>query len=158
MDGRLLGEEEVGTIQGQVTVDLVCGDLVITLGAVLAAGVHHHLGAQDVGLQEDLRGLDGAVHVGLGSEVHHRVRLLLLEDLIDGVPVTDVHLIEGKVGVLQRLLQRGEVARIGQGVQTDDPILGMVFQLKVDEVRTDEAGAAGQKNGHSSLLGIVTKG
>ena len=144
MDRRFLGEEEVGPIQRQIAVDLIGRNLVITLGAVLAAGVHHHLRAQNIGLQEDLRGLDGAVHMGFGGKVHHRVRLLMLEDLIDRSPVADVHLVEFEVGVLQRLLQGGEIARVGQCIQTDDPILGVVFQFKVDEVCADEAGAAGQ--------------
>ena len=82
--------------------------------------------------------------MGLRGKVHHRVGLLLLENFIDGRPVADVHLVERKVGVLQGLLQGGEVARVGQGVQADDPILGMVFQLEVDEVGADEARAAGQ--------------
>ena len=82
MNGCLLSKEQVGAIQGQVTVHFVGGDLVVALDAVLAAGVHQHLGAQDVGLQEDLGILDGAVHVALGGEVHHHIGFFFLEELI----------------------------------------------------------------------------
>ena len=147
----LLGEEKVGSVKRKIAVDFIGGNLMITLDAVLAAGVHHSGGAHDIGLQEHAGILDGAVHVGLGGKVHHRVRLLMLEDLIDRSPVADVHLVEFEVGVLQSLLQRGEIACVGQRIQTDDPILGVVFQFKVDEVCADEAGAAGQKYGHFHL-------
>ena len=72
----------------------------VTLDAVLATGVHHHCGALDVGIQEDLRVLDGAVYVALCREVHHDVRVLLLKEFVDGLAVTDVDLAEAKVRVL----------------------------------------------------------
>ena len=72
----------------------------ITLDAVLAAGVHHHCGTLDVGVQEDLRVLDGAVYVALCREVHHDVRVLLLKELVDGFAIADVDLAEAEVRVL----------------------------------------------------------
>ena len=55
MDGRFFCKEKIGTIQRKVAVDLIGGDLVIALYTELTAGVHHHLGAQDVGLEKGLQ-------------------------------------------------------------------------------------------------------
>ena len=72
----------------------------ITLNAVFAAGIHHDCGALDVGVQKDLRILDGAVYVALCCEVHHDVRMLLLKEFVDGFAVADVDLAEAEVRVL----------------------------------------------------------
>ena len=71
----------------------------VTFDAVLAAGIHHHCGTLDVGIQEDLRILNGAVYVALGSEVHHDIRVLLLKELVNGFAVADVDLTETEVRI-----------------------------------------------------------
>ena len=48
----LLREEQIRPVQGQVAVDLVSGDLMIALHAVLPAGVQQHLSTHDVGFQK----------------------------------------------------------------------------------------------------------
>ena len=127
VDGGLLGEEQVRPVQGQVAVDLIGGHLVIALNAVLPAGVHHHGGAQDVGLEEYLRVLDGAVHMALRREVDHHVGVLLLKELVDGLPVTDVGFTEAEIGVLHGLFQGGQIARIGQAVHTHHPVFRVML-------------------------------
>ena len=67
MNRGLLGEEQIRSVQGQIAVNLIGGNLVITGDAVLAAGIHQHLSAQNVGLQEDLGILDGAVNMALSG-------------------------------------------------------------------------------------------
>lgn len=69
MDRGILIEEEVRTVQGQVAVDLIGGDMMIPLDAVLPAGVHQNGGADDIGLKEDRRIFDGTVHMGLRREI-----------------------------------------------------------------------------------------
>ena len=69
VDGGIFCEEQVRPVQGQVAVHLVGGDLVVADVAVLPAGVQQHLGAHDVGLQEDGRVLNAPVYVALGGEV-----------------------------------------------------------------------------------------
>ena len=154
VDGGLLGEEQVGPVQRQVAVDLVGGHLVIPLDAILPAGVHHHGGAQDVGLEEYLRVLNGAVHMALRRKVDHHVGVLLLKELVDGLPVTDVDLAEAEIGVLHGPFQGGQVARIGQAVHAHHPVLRVSFKQIVNEVAADKAGTAGHNNGHSVLLRI----
>ena len=72
----------------------------VTFDAVLAAGIHHHCGTLDVGIQEDLRILDGAVYMALCCEIYHDIRVLLFKELIDGLAVADVDLAETEVRVL----------------------------------------------------------
>src|SRR5699024_1425658 len=62
MDGSLLREEQIRAVQRQVAVHLIGGNLVISLDAVFAAGVHQHGSTLDVGVQKYLRIFDGTVH------------------------------------------------------------------------------------------------
>ena len=155
VDGGLLGEEEVGPVKGQVAVDFVRGDLVVALYAVFTAGVHHDGGSDDVGLEEDLRVLDGPVHMGFSGEIDDDVRLLLLEELVDSRPVTDVHADKAEVRPVHDRRQGGQVARVGQLVDADDPVLRMPVELIIYKVTADKSGAAGHDNGHSILLSVL---
>ena len=148
MDRRLLGKEQVGPVQGQVAVHLVGGHLMIALDAVFAAGVHHGGGADDVGLQKHTGVLDGAVHMALGGEVHHHVGVLLLKQLVNGLPVADIRLHEAEVGVVHHRSQGGQVSGIGQLVQAYDAVIGMLLEHMEHKVAADKAGAAGNDNGH----------
>ena len=152
VDGCLLGKEQVGTIQRQVTVHLVGGHLMVTLDAILPAGVQHDLRTQNVGLQEDLRVLDGAIHMTFGGKVHHHVGMLLLKQVVDGLAVTDVRLHETEVGLVHDAFQRGQVARIGQLVHADNAILRVLVQHIENEVAADKSGTAGDDDGHKGIF------
>ena len=148
MDRRLLSEKQVRTVQRQVTVDLVRGDLMIAGDTVLPAGIHQSRRAHDVGLQENARILDGAVHVGLRGEIHHNVRMLLLKQLIHCLPVADVCLHKAEVRLVHHRLQRGKVSRICQLVQAHDPVIRMSLHHMENKVGADKPGAAGHDNRH----------
>ena len=141
-------EEQVRPVQGQVAVHLVGGNLMEAAHAVLAAGVHEGLGAQDIGAQEQPGVVHGAVHMGLRGEVHHDVRLFLRKEGFHRLTVGDVPLDEAEVGVLHGLLQGGQVARVGQAVQADHSVLRVLFQFIVYKIAADETGAAGDDDGH----------
>ena len=147
---RLLGEEEVRPVQRQISVNLVRRDLVIAFDAVFPAGVHQHGGSDDVGLQEDRRVFDGAVHMALCRKVHHDVRMLFLKELVNGLAVADVRLAEAEIRPVHHRGQGGKIPRIGQLVHTDDPVLRMLFQHVEDEIASDKAGTAG----HNDFLHI----
>ena len=149
MDGCLLGKEQVGTVERQVAVDLIGGDLVIARDAVLAAGVHQHLRAEDIGGEKDLGILDGAVDMTLRRKVDDDIRVLLLKQPINTRTVADIELEKTELRILHHAFERREIARIGQLVQTDDPVLRMSGQHVEHKITADKAGAACYNNGHT---------
>ena len=64
--------------------------------------------------------------MALGGEVHHDVGVLLGEELVHALAVADVNLDEAEVGVIHHGRERGEVAGIGQLVEADDPVVGVL--------------------------------
>ena len=148
MDRGVLMEEEVRSVDRQISVHLIRGDLMVSLDAVLSAGIHQDRGTDDVGLQEDRRVLDGAVHVGLCCEVYDDVRLLLLEELVYALSVADVELHKAEVLFVHHRSKGRKIPRIGQGIQADDSVLRVFLELVEDEVASDESGTAGHNDGH----------
>ena len=119
------------------------------LDAVLPARVHQRLGAQNIRAQEQPRILHRAIHVALRREVHQNIGMLLLKELLHRRPVGNIGLDEAEVFMLHGLVQRRHVARIGQAVQTDNAVLRMILQLKINEIAADKAGAAGHDDRHA---------
>lgn len=148
MDGCFLGEEQVRTVQRQVAVNLVGRYLVIAPDTVFAAGVHEHLRAQDVGAQEYAGVLNGAVHVALGGKVNDDVWLFFFKQPVHGFAVADVGLDETEVRFIHHGGEGGEIARVGQLVQTHDTVARMMLQLIKDEVGSDKSGTAGYDDRH----------
>ena len=152
MDGGFLGEEQVRPVKRQVAVNFVCGNLVIPGDAELPAGVHQHLSAQNVGLQEYFGIFDGAVNVALRREVHHHIRVLFRKELANPFPVADVQLHEPKIGIFHHGSQGGQVPRVGQFVQANDPVIRVFAQHMENKVGADKSGTAGYNNRHSGFL------
>lgn len=88
----------------------------------------------------------------LRREVDDDVRLLLLEDAVDGLTVRDVRADEFEVRLLHRRLERLEIARIRQLIHADDAVSWMLLEHVVDEVRANKAGTAGHDNCHKNSL------
>jgi hypothetical protein len=125
---------------------------------VEAGAVEEAERADDVGLDERLGGIDGAVDVGLGGEVNDGVDLMLGEEAGDEGDVADVAVRENIAGVGREVGEIGGVAGVGEGVEVDelrDPFDGLragrrafFSEALADEVAADEAGAAGDKEVH----------
>ena len=120
----------------------------IAADAVLAAGIHQDGGADDIGLEEDGGVLDAAVHMAFGREVHNDVGLFLLKNAVDGLAVADVGFAEAEIVLLKDGSQGRKIARIGQLVDADDAVLGVVTHQVKNEVAADKAGTAGNDDGH----------
>ena len=118
----------------------------IALNTVLTAGVHQHLGADDIGLQENARILDGAVHMALSGKVDHDIRLLLLEKLVHGLAVADVCFHKAELRVFHGLSQCLQIAGIGQLIQADNAVLRVLLKLQIDKVSANKAGSAGDND------------
>ena len=57
--------------------------------------------------------------MGLGSQVHHRIRLMFAEHPIHLLTTADVNVLKGIPWILSDGLQRLEVPRIGELVDVD---------------------------------------
>ena len=77
-----------------------------------------------------------------------------MDDAVDGIlrdesthalVVTDVRFDEGIVGEACDILEGLQVARIGELIQADDVVLWILIGQKSDDMRADEASAAGDE-------------
>ena len=155
LDLIVLGEEEIRAVQWQVAVYLIGRNLMITLDAVLLAGVEQGYGTADVRLKEDVRVRHRTIYVRLRSEVDDDIRLLLLEELEDERTVGDVALDELVVRLALERCEGLEVTCIGQGIEADPHILRIGVDCKVHKVAADKAGATGYDIFHSEFLSWI---
>ena len=104
-------------------------------------------GAHDVGLDERLGRIDGAVDVGLGGEVDDGVDRVVGQEARDEGVVADVALREDVPRVAGEVGQVGGIAGVGERVEVDEP--GQrgagLGQALPDEIGADEAAAAGDQ-------------
>ena len=80
MNRRILMEQEVRSVKRQVTINLIGADLVETLHAILAAGIHHNSRTENIGFQEDSRIFYTSVYMAFSSKVDYDIRMLFLEN------------------------------------------------------------------------------
>ena len=99
MNGGLLCKEEVGTIEGKVSVHLIRRYLVISLYAVFSAGIHKGRSTDNICLKEDAGIFDRAVYVGFCGKVYYDVGVLFFKEPVYCLAVADVGLYEAEVGV-----------------------------------------------------------
>ena len=80
--------------------------------------------------------------MALSGQMDDAIHLFVLHQLIEGIEVADVHLDKLVVGLVLDVLQIGEVAGIGQFVEVNDVILGILVHEQAHHVTSDEACAA----------------
>ena len=119
---------------------------------ILPAGIHQHLGAQNIGPEEYTGILYGTVNVTLRRKIHHHIRVFLLKKPADTIPVTDISLYKPEVGMFHHRSQCTQITGIRQLVQADNPILRMCFQHMEDKIASDKSSAAGYNDGHKRNL------
>ncbi len=120
---------EGGISGGEGAVDLVGGDVEEAEAVfrcagegcvVLARGLEEGERSVDVGAEEGLGAVDGAIDVALCGEVHDSAGLVLCEEARDERGVTDITLNEGVVRVVVNGGEVGWVAGVGELVEIDD--------------------------------------
>ena len=111
-------------------------------------GFKQGVGAKDVGVKEITRAIDRSIDMRLGGEVHDGIWLKVGESGSHGLRLTDVGFKELVVRVVHNLIERGEVASIGQLVGIED--LMASGDEKSDEIGADESGSACDENFQSS--------
>jgi len=117
-----------------------------------AGGIEQVLRAQNVGLQEELRVFDGAVHMALGGEVHHDVDVVFLEKFVGQRAVADVAFHEEAALLVDVGGNGAKVAGVGERVEHHDAHIVVVLQQIFHVVCANEAGAARHEiSFHSSV-------
>ncbi len=86
--------------------------------------------------------------MALCRKVDDNVRFFLLKEPLNCLTVRDGLLYKTEVRFVEDGLQGGQVSCIGQAVETDNPVLRMVFHFVEDKVGADEAGSAGDDDIH----------
>ena len=76
--------------------------------------------------------------MALSSEVDDAIDLLVLNQLVEGLEVADIHLHEFVVGLALYVLEVGQVASVGQLVEVDDVVVGIFIHKKANNVRADK--------------------
>ena len=143
----------MGHLEGSI--HLVGGDLVealalVPLGEALPiglGGLEQGEGAHHIGLSEGEGVLDAAVHVALGCQMDDAVHMFFLHQLQDALKVADVHLDKLVVGLVFNVLQVGQVTGIGELIQIDNPVLGVLIDEQPYDMAADETGSAGDEEG-----------
>jgi hypothetical protein len=102
-------------------------------------------GADDVGLDELAGAVDRAVDMAFGRKVHHRIRLIFLEQLAQAGAIADALLLERVMRVAHGARQRVEIGRVGQLVNVHHPRMGVAKQMP-HHGRADEARTAGDED------------
>ncbi|CWQ22009.1 Uncharacterised protein [Neisseria meningitidis] len=102
--------------------------------------------ADDIGLDKLACRTDRAVDMAFRRQVHHGIGPVLCEYAVEFGAVANVHLLESIAGIIGNVGQRFEIARVGQFVEVDDGILGVLNDM-ADNGRADKARAAGNEDG-----------
>ena len=107
-----------------LAVDLIGGHMDEAADGVAIFGrLQQHVRAHDVVMRELERVAEGVVHVRLRREVHDRVDLLRLQDVVDEVRRADVALDELVVRQRRDLLEVREARAVVEAVEVQDLVL-----------------------------------
>ena len=140
----------------QVAVHLIGGDVVEAKGFAALGWQGLPIGTRrleqlvspnDVGLNELCRAVDRAVDMGFGGQVHDGIRLEFQQRFTDTFAIGDIGLKELIAVAAVDFCQRLEIAGVGQLVQIEDAVPGVLDQM-ADQSRADESGSAGYENAH----------
>ena len=128
------------------------------LNAVVAAALQHMAKAHQVGLDVGGRVLDRIAHPSLGRQVHHLLRLVRSEGRLHRASILQIGLdqLEGSARSLCCGLQlcqpRPLQGRVVVGVEVVEPQHRRApLQQPLAQVVADEAGGAGDENGHQGV-------
>ena len=90
----LICEEEIRAVKRKVSVDLIGGNLMVTLDPVSTARVKQRCGSHYVCPDKTLRIYNGTVYMALRCEVYDDIRFLFLEEVEYEFAVCDITLYE----------------------------------------------------------------
>ena len=155
--GVLFGEG--GRIGRQRAVHLVGGNVqkaesrlvrLIQRQPVGAGRFEQAKGANDVGGDEVLRAVYGAVHMAFGGKVHDGARAVFGQQAGHQGAVANVALHENVARIALQAGQIGQIARVGELVKVEHRLVAGGQPVE-HEIAADETGPAGDKNHGKSL-------
>ena len=149
------GRDAFRVVHLERTVNFISGDVVETLALVLLGeafpvelcSLKQAERTHDIRLREGERILDGAVHMAFGSEMDDAIDLLVLHELVERVEIADVHLHELVVRLALDVLEVRKVACVGELVEVDNVVLGVLVHEQTNDMASDKARAAGDDDG-----------
>ena len=77
--------------------------------------------------------------MALSSQVDDAVHLLVLHQFVESIEVADVHLHKLVVGFVLDVLEVSQVACIGQLVQIDDVVIGVLVHKQAHHMASNKA-------------------
>ena len=109
--------------------------------------------ADDIGLDEGARPVDGAIDMALGGQMHHRIGPERVEGGGDGGAVAYVGAAKGIARIAGDGRERIEIAGIGELVE-DEQLMRRRLDDAAGDGRADESGAAGHEQAHLSAHSV----
>jgi hypothetical protein len=105
---------------------------------VLPGCIEQVYGSQYVRFNEGYRIGYGAVHVTLGSEVDHALRLILTEYPVERIGVGDIGFLEEIIRSVLDIAEIFQISCIGQQIQINDAVLRIFPDKQPYYMRADE--------------------
>ena len=96
-----------------------------------------------VGFGESERIFDTAVYVAFSRQMDDAIHLFVLHQLIKGLKIADVHFHELIVGLVFYILEIGQITCVGQFIQVDNLVVGILVHKQSDHVTANKSGASG---------------
>jgi hypothetical protein len=101
--------------------------------------------ADDVGLHDRVRAVDGSIDMRLRGKVHDGVDRLLTQQLLNQGRIADIAMNEAVLRSGFGGLQMSPTTGAYQGIEHQQPVARVLRQPEMHEVRADEAGTAGDE-------------
>ncbi|MNH13311.1 hypothetical protein D3C79_728790 [compost metagenome] len=125
------------------------------VGAMVPTGFQHIEETHQVRLPVDIRVVQRVAHPGLGRQVHHLGKSVLLKQAHQGRFVDDVHFPEAKTRQslqhLEACVLEFHVVIVVEVIDTND-LLTLAAQA-LDRMKADETGRTGDQDGHGKRAG-----
>ena len=117
--------------------------VVVTIQPTAFRRLQQRVSARDIGFDEGIRPVDGAIDMRLCSKMHQRVDILRLQQLCYQSGIADIALYKSIVGITFTGSQISLIAGIGERIQHNHAILRVGAQPVMNKVGTDKTGTAG---------------
>ena len=121
MDRSFLCEKQIRSVKRQITVNLIGGNLMITLDSVFAACIHQNSSADNIGVQENLRVFDRTVYMAFCCKVYNHIRMLFFKKFVYSFSICNAFFYKTEIWIVHYRCMSGKITCVGQAVQTDDP-------------------------------------